>query len=70
MLRQYVYFCTSKASKLSTKILGSEPIRKPMKLRRQYVYFCTSKASKLSTSEDHIKREPGDAASVCVLLYQ
>jgi hypothetical protein len=44
MLRQYVYFCTSKASKLSTKILGNEPIRRP-------------------------KRKPGDAASVCVLLY-
>jgi hypothetical protein len=42
--RQYVYFCTSKASKLSASasLLGS------VETERQYVYFCTSKASKAS----------------------
>ena len=38
-LRQYLYLCTSKASKLST--CGVE--------LRQYLYLCASKASKLST---------------------
>jgi hypothetical protein len=40
---QYLYFCTSKASKLQSK-LSARPPRK----RCQYLYFCTSKASKLS----------------------
>jgi hypothetical protein len=51
-LRQYVYFCTSKASKLSscrlkTRVLCTEVAQL---LLRQYLYFCTSKASNLSTS--------------------
>jgi hypothetical protein len=41
--RQYLYFRTSKASKLST-------CRNPHAPFCQYSYFCTSKASKLSTS--------------------
>jgi hypothetical protein len=39
LLRQYLYVCTSKASKLIVP-----------QLLRQYLYVCTSKASKLSTS--------------------
>jgi hypothetical protein len=49
VLRQYVYFCTSKASKLSTcgrwHLCGAAA----KSVLRQYLYFCTSKASKLST---------------------
>ena len=41
-LRQYLHFCTSKASKLSTA----------NELLAQYWYFFTSKASKLSTANE------------------
>ena len=44
LLRQYLHFYNSKASKLST-------FEAPLLLLRQYLYFCTSKASKLSTCE-------------------
>ncbi len=59
---QYLCFCTSKASKLSTwprlaaeihraeaaaAAAGAAEAR--LRLLRQYLYFCTSKASKLST---------------------
>ena len=54
--RQNLYFCTSKASKLSTSNLGFHFVLANMPLplqmdglRRQYLYFCASKASKLST---------------------
>ena len=52
---QYLYFCTSNASQLSSKMRGAEPegpdaqvVVQPA-LKCQYLYFCTSKASKLST---------------------
>jgi hypothetical protein len=41
---QHLYFCSSKASKLSTARSDTQ------RLRCQYSYFCTSKASKLSTA--------------------
>jgi hypothetical protein len=43
-----LYFCTSKASKLSTCGLATA-CRTRRSSRCQYLYFCTSKASKLST---------------------
>ena len=43
-LRQYLYFCASKASKLGMGCAYSRYLR-------QYLYFCTSKASKLGTCE-------------------
>ncbi len=47
LLRQYLYFCTSKASKVC--VLESKARRRPaLLLLRQYLYFCTSKASKLT----------------------
>jgi hypothetical protein len=47
LMRQYLYFCTSKASKLSTR--GSSSSSSLTLSLSQYLYFCTSKASKLST---------------------
>ena len=61
VLRQYLYFCTSKASKLSTlHSLGARlpecqdsslewpPKQAHGMLLRLYLYFCTNKASNLS----------------------
>jgi hypothetical protein len=56
-LRQYLYFCTSKARKLSTCAMYSASSRpcsanardQKATQRRQYLYFSTSKASKLRT---------------------
>jgi hypothetical protein len=84
-LRQYLYFCTSKASKLSTLRVtpafsqtrcgcsseGSSCSRQQL-LQRQCLHFCTS------NSRDAAARAKGRAAaarvafsaSVCVLLYQ
>ena len=45
---QYLYFCISKASKLSTEQLRRQSTADPPDARL-YLYFCTSKASKLST---------------------
>jgi hypothetical protein len=45
---QYLYFCTSKASKLAKAIALKSAKGLPTR-RSQYLYFCTSKASKLST---------------------
>ncbi len=51
-VRQYLYFCTSKASKLSTP--ASHSTHMPhISAVHQYLYFCTSKASKLSTPASH-----------------
>jgi hypothetical protein len=50
LLRQYLYFCASKASKVSGKYAKSS--RRPTSstaLLRQYLYFCASKASNVST---------------------
>jgi hypothetical protein len=53
--RQYLYFCTSKASNLRCE--GGKKMRLRMRLhmrsrlllmQRQYLYLCTSKASNLS----------------------
>ena len=53
ILRQYLYFCTSKASKLlleaDSRLCTLLPLQYRQLLRR-YLHFCTSKASKLSTS--------------------
>ncbi len=64
-MRQYVYFCTTKASKLGTghaerkhaenvahELAGGEVV---LSNRGQYVYFCTTKASKLGTG--HAERK-------------
>jgi ribosomal protein L24E len=60
------YFCTSKASKLSSK--------EAQVARNQCLYyFCTSKASKLSSKEAQVARKKAEeemGASVFVLLYQ
>ncbi len=55
-MRQYLYFCTSKASKVGTpeaEVLERSQAAvhslQSLQLLRQYSYFCTSKASKLST---------------------
>jgi ribosomal protein L24E len=45
-LRQYLYFCTSKASKLTNAAYGARPDGAILPQLRQYLYFCTSKASK------------------------
>jgi hypothetical protein len=46
--RQYLYFCTSKASKVAERVGLQQP------LGRQYLCFCTSKASKV----EQVKRVP------------
>ena len=80
MQRQYLYFCGSKASKLSTSVLVGALDDHP---QQQYLYFCTSKASKLSTSvfvgalDDHIQLLVADwtpealisSIGVSVVLY-
>ena len=56
---RYLYFCTRKASKLSTPVDTIDQLvscaavlRHILELaKRQYLYFCTSKASKLSTCQ-------------------
>jgi len=48
-LRQYVYFCTSKA-RTFVPVKQVAPRMLHISLR-QYLYFCTSKASKLRTSK-------------------
>jgi hypothetical protein len=50
LLSQYLHFCTSKSSKLSTAT--HVPVRALDRQRDmlQYLYICTSKASKLSNS--------------------
>jgi hypothetical protein len=51
-LRQYLYFCTSKASKASKVRTWRAHLLDALELKllelRQYLYFCTSKASKAS----------------------
>jgi hypothetical protein len=42
---QYLHFCTSKASKLSTALMREAVVARSS---CQYLHFCTSKASKLS----------------------
>jgi hypothetical protein len=42
-----LYFCTSKASKLSTPRTGGGAEEAKDAPLRQYLYFCTSKASKM-----------------------
>ena len=70
--RQYLYFCTSKASKMSRRRRG---LRSEERLLRQYLHFCTSKASKLSTGELVLVREMLDCcnellrAGLCLCLW-
>ncbi len=52
-VRQYLYFCTSKASKVSTPASHSTHTCAHISAVRQYLYFCTSKASKRSTPASH-----------------
>ncbi len=68
-LRQYVYFCTSKASKLSILCPEYEAARMPghALFRRQYLYFSTSKASKAALSL-LVCRARGPRAPVFVLF--
>jgi ribosomal protein L24E len=47
LLRQYLYFCASKASKASISQQDRDTGRS-LDPFRQYLYFCTSKASKAS----------------------
>ena len=48
-LRQYLYFCTSKAR---TFVPVKQVVPRMLYIYlRQYLYFCTSEASKLSTSK-------------------
>jgi hypothetical protein len=84
LLHQYVYFCTSEASKLRERESERRRLKqsrlRPLQscsLLRQHVYFCTSKASKLSSrvcarSERvmHIHTPDCCQVSVCALgLY-
>jgi hypothetical protein len=46
---QYLYFCTSKASKLSNLTSLRISFHVVVRHAAPYLYFCTSKASKLST---------------------
>ena len=57
-LRQYLHFCTSKASKLtlSNASASRNCIRTYSRYLRQYLYFCTSKASKLTLSKNSASR--------------
>jgi hypothetical protein len=45
--RQYLYFCTSKASKVGAGGNAGGKRRRSASAPRQYLYFCTSTASKL-----------------------
>jgi hypothetical protein len=63
--RQYLYFCTSKASKWSTFRCSSAPLTRirdasSVTLLRQYLYFC--KASKVSTSKASLRTSMQSAA--------
>ena len=71
-LRQYLYFCTSEASKLSTSKVSTcvMPYARVLVLLRQYLYFCTSKASKLSTSKVSTCAMPCARVSLPQLLRQ
>ena len=58
LLRQYMYLCKSKSSKMG--VPPSERVNRDVHRRlacgcsqRQYLYFCTSKESKLSTNAVH-----------------
>ena len=51
LLRQYLYCCTSKASKLSTCLAALSNAVSPARLQRHTLYFCTSKASKVRTED-------------------
>ena len=51
LLRQCLYCCTSKASKLSTCLAALSNAVSPVRLKRHDVYFCTSKASKVRTED-------------------
>jgi hypothetical protein len=76
-VRQYLYFCTSKASNMSALAqftLGSLLLR--CGEVRQYLYFCTSKASNLSALAQFTlgsQLQPASAVwggtAVFVLLY-
>ena len=63
-VRQYLYCCTSKASKLSTCITPSAALAFVLLHRlpqlRQYLYFCTNKASKVSTGIMQSQLDGGD----------
>jgi hypothetical protein len=57
MQPQYLYFCTSKASKLSSTddmlaLALAQHSAPRERMQPQYLYFCTSKASKLSSTDD------------------
>ena len=72
LLRQYLYFCTSKASKLHTRVARDvapsfvvhlyvvQNFALRVHVQRQYLYFCASKASKLSAC--------GEVAVLCERL--
>jgi len=64
LLRQHLYFWTSKASRLRT--CGGVSSSKP--LLRQHLYFCTSNASKVSTCAHHRKRSAPSFAGDAVAL--
>jgi hypothetical protein len=76
--RQYLYFCTSKASKLrslSVSACDFSANTPPVCAQRRYLYFCTSKASKLSTCPPYsLQRSGGMRALVrgrsCVSIRQ
>ena len=55
-MRQYLYFCSSKASKPMWS-------RRTRRTRRQYLYFCSSKASKPMWSR-HTRRTSDASVSV------
>ncbi len=60
-LRQYLYFCTSKASKLSTASEQRAEAKDCFPQLRQYLYFYASKASKVSTASEQ-RAEANDRA--------
>ena len=51
LLRQYLYCCTSKASKLSTCLAALSNAVSPARLQRHNLYFGTSKAGKVRTED-------------------
>ncbi len=69
--RQNLYFCTSKASTLSTSVESADAREHPRELASELV-LCTSKASTLSTGVESAdaRKHPREFASELVLLYQ
>ena len=47
---QYLYFCTSNASKLRCSVTSGGQREERFRCLSQYLHFCTSKASKLRCS--------------------